>query len=280
MEKPKILVIGASGMLACPVIRKLEEASFGLRLFSRSVNPSMFVNEYELMQGDLFRPADLEPAMEGCSAIHISISNLDEAKATEAILEAAKKKGIRRISMVSGCTVSQENRWAGFIDRKYRAEQMIISSGIPYFIFRCTWFFESLEMLVRNGKATILGKQPHSWHWLSAEDFGKMVARAYSERGDESGIYYAFGPEKATMKELLEAYCLEFYPEISKVSEVPIAMLRAIALLTGNRKLRFATALFSYFEKVTEPEIPEEELGQLGRPEMDFRRWIEFKKTG
>ena len=57
MEKMKILVIGASGMLAGPAIRKLDEAGFELRLFSRTVKPSMFINDYEIMQGDLFRPA-------------------------------------------------------------------------------------------------------------------------------------------------------------------------------------------------------------------------------
>ena len=280
MERLKVLVIGASGMLAGPVIRKLEEAGFDLRLFSRSVDSSMFINEYETLRGDLFNPADLEKAVEGCDAIHISISNLDEAKATRAILEVARKMEVSRISMVSGCTVSQENRWATFIDQKFQAEQMIINSGIPYYIFRCTWFFDSLEMMVRGGKAGILGKQPHSWHWLSAEDFGNMVARAYSDREDKGGIYYAYGPEKATMKDLLERYCREFHPEIKKVGEAPIPLLRVIAFLTRNKKLRFATDLFSYFEKVSEPEIPEKELARLGRPVMDFNKWVEFKRTG
>ncbi|MEZ4998505.1 MAG: hypothetical protein R2758_13925 [Bacteroidales bacterium] len=43
-----------------PVIRKLDEKGFDLRLFSRSVNPSMFVNDYDIMRGDVFNIADLE----------------------------------------------------------------------------------------------------------------------------------------------------------------------------------------------------------------------------
>jgi uncharacterized protein YbjT (DUF2867 family) len=83
MEKMKILVIGASGLLAGPVIRKLDEKGYDLRLFSRSVKPSMFVNDYDIAQGDVFNPADLEKAVSGCDAVHISLASADDVKAVE-----------------------------------------------------------------------------------------------------------------------------------------------------------------------------------------------------
>jgi len=274
----KILVIGASGLLAGPVIRKLDEKGFELRLFSRSVNPSMFVNEYDMVQGDLFNPADLGKAAQGCDAIHITISTSDDVKATEAILNAAEKNQIKRISMISGCTVAEENRWFPFIDQKYRAEQLILQSGIPYFIFRPTWFFESLGMMVRNGKATILGKQTERYHWVAADDLGRMVANAYQMEGTWNGIHYVYGPEQYTMKEILEMYCRELHPDIQKVSETPIPVLKMIAFLTGNKQLKFAASLFSYFEKVKEPVVPDEDLDKLGKAETDFATWIKAKK--
>jgi len=277
MKKMKILVIGASGLLAGPVIRKLDEKGFELRLFSRSVKPSMFINEYDIVQGDLFNPDDLEKAMMGCDAVHISISTNDDVAATVAILNMAKEKGIRLISIISGCTVSEENRWFEFIDQKFRAEQLIIQSGIPYFIFRPTWFFESLEMLVRNGKATILGRQTESYHWVAADDLGKMVANAYSTAGSENKIYYVYGPEQYSMKVMLEKYCGRLYPEIKEVKVAPIPMLKMIAFLTRNKTLKFAATLFSYFEKVKEPEIPEQDLVRLGKAEIDFESWMESK---
>jgi uncharacterized protein YbjT (DUF2867 family) len=274
----KILVIGASGLLARPVIRKLDEKGYELRLFSRTVNPSMFVNEYEMVQGDLFNPADLEKAVQGCDAIHVTISTSDDVKATEAILNTAEKNQINRISMISGCTVAEENRWFPFIDQKFRAEQLILQSGIPYYIFRPTWFFESLGMMVRNGKATVLGKQTDRYHWVAADDLGRMVARAYQQEGTGNGIYYVYGPERYTMKEILEIYCRELHPEIKKVSEIPIPVLKMIAFLTGNKQLKFAASLFSYFEKVSEPAVPEEDLGKLGKAETDFATWLKAKK--
>ena len=276
--KMKILIIGASGMLAGPVIRKLDEAGFELRLFSRSVKPSMFINEYEIIQGDLFNTYDLDKAVQDCDAIHISVSTGDEVKASEAILDVAVKQQIKRISMVSGCTVSEENRWFSFIDQKFRAEQMIMQSGIPYFIFRPTWFFESLGMMVRDGRTTVLGKQTGMYHWVAADDFGTMVVNAYRNEGNSSGIYYIYGPERYGMKEMLEMYCREFHPEIEKVSETPIPVLRFIAFMTGNRQLKSAASLFSYFEKVKEPEIREHELTRLGKAETDYKAWVESRK--
>jgi uncharacterized protein YbjT (DUF2867 family) len=273
MEKIKVLVVGASGLLAGPVIRKLDEKGFELRLFSRSVKPSMFVNDYEIVNGDVFNPADLEKAMTGCNAVHISISTTDDVKAVGAILDTAKKKEIRYVSLISGCTVSEENRWFKFIDDKIRIEQMVMQSGLSWFIFRPTWFFESLGMFVRNGKASVLGKLTESYHWVAADDMGKMVAEAYSAPGAENRAYFVYGPERYSMKEMVEKYCKALHPEIKTIDETPLLPLKIIAFLTRNRKLKFAASLFSYFEKVKEPQVPEAELALLGKPETDFDSW-------
>ncbi len=267
-------------MLARPVIRKLDEAGFQLRLFSRSVNPSMFNKDHEIVRGDLFNRSDLEKAVDGCDAIHISVSTADEHKSTGAIVNVAIQKQVKLIGIVSGCTVSEENRWFPFIDRKFLAEQLVINSGIPYLIFRPTWFFESLELMVRNGKATVLGRQPNPYHWVAADDLGSMAANAYSGEEAKNGIYYIYGPEKCLMKDMLEKYCRIMHPGIRKVSVTPIPILKIIAFLTGKKELRNATALFSYFQKVGEPEIPSEKLSALGEPRIDFKRWVELKKQG
>ena len=278
MEKIKVLVIGASGLLAGPVIRKLDEKGFDLRLFSRSVNPSMFVNDYDIMRGDVFNIADLEKAMNGCDAVHISISTDDDVRAVTGIVEMAKKKEIRYISLISGCTVSEENRWFKFIDDKMKIEQMVKQSGLSWFIFRPTWFFESLGMFVRNGKASVLGRLTDRYHWVAADDMGKMVAEAYSTPGAEDRVYFVYGPERYTMKEMLGKYCGALHPEIKTVNETPLLPLKIIAFMTRNRKLKFAVSLFGYFEKVKEPEVPEADLALLGRPATDFDSWVRSKQ--
>lgn len=92
------------------------------------------------------------------------------------------------------------------------------------------------------------------------------------------GIFYVYGPEKFKMKQLLERYCEELHPEIKKVTETPLPVLRIIAFLTGNGPLKFAVRLFSYFEKVKEPEVPMKDLARLGKAEFDFETWIKSRK--
>jgi len=277
MGKMKILVIGASGLLAGPVIRKLDEKGYDLRLFSRSVKPSMFVNDHEITQGDVFNVADLEKAVSGCDALHISLASADDVKAVSNIIEVSKRNGVRRISLVSGCTVAEENRWFKFTDDKFRTEQMIMQSGFSWYIFRPTWFFDSLPMFVRNGKASVLGRLTDRYHWVAADDLGTMVADAYSTAGAENRIYYVYGPERYTMKEMIEKYCRALHPEIKSVGETPLLPVKIIAFLTRNRQLKFAASLFGYFEKVREPEVFETDLALLGRPSTDFDAWVRSK---
>ncbi|MDF1576572.1 MAG: hypothetical protein P1P86_15410 [Bacteroidales bacterium] len=79
------------------------------------------------------------------------------------------------------------------------------------------------------------------------------------------------------MKELLDAYCKRLYPEIKEVTVKPLPLLKIIAFLTRNKKLKFAASLFAYFEKVKEPDIPEPNLVRLGKAETDFNTWITSK---
>lgn len=59
----KVLIVGASGMLAKPVIKHLDNAGYSLRLFSRNVQQSMFDKEYEIVRGNVFNLNDLSLAM-------------------------------------------------------------------------------------------------------------------------------------------------------------------------------------------------------------------------
>jgi len=274
----KILIIGASGMLAKPVIEYLDKEKFQLRLFSRTVKNSMFDKDYDILQGDVFNANDLDRAMSDCDTVHISLSNIDEAKATEAIIESAKKNQIKIISFVSGCTVSEENRWFKMIDNKYLAEQAIIKSGISYMIFRPTWFFESLDLMIRNGKASVIGKQPNPFHWVAADDFARMITTAFKKSEALNKVFYILGPEPFLMKELLEKYCSENFASIKKVSTVPIGMMKFIAMLSRNKQLKFVAEMFAYFEKVKEECDTKETNLLLGKPEIKFDNWLLNRK--
>lgn len=271
----KILIAGATGLLAKPVIEYFDKEGFELKLFSRSIESTTYEKKFDIVKGDVFNDEDLEKALDGCDAVHITLSKLDEPAAVSKILNTAKEKSIKLISYVSGSTVSEENRWFKMIDDKMKVEEMIIDSGIPYIFFRPTWFFESLKMMVRDGKAMMIGKQPIPWSWVAADDFGRMVAHAYSNDEALNKIFYIHGPEKHLMIDLLEKYAEHLKLEHTTVKPAAIGMLKFIAFVTGNTMLKFATKLFAYFEKTEELGDPTEANELLGKPTTTFEEWLD-----
>ncbi len=273
----KILVVGASGKLARPVIQELDKRGFELRLFSRNVNSDMFFKPFEIVNGDVFNRTDLEKAIKGCEAIHINLSDIDEAKATREITKVAVEEDVKLISTISGCTVAEENRWFPMIDNKFRAEQNLMNSGIPCLIFRASWFFESLELMVRKGKASVIGNQKNPYHWIAAGDYARMVGEAYIQPEIRNKIFYVMGEKPYTMKALLREYCEVTHPGIKKVNSMSPGMLRFIALVSGNKKLREVTDMFGYFEKTKEKGDAQETYNMLGKPETSFEKWLAIK---
>ncbi len=275
----KTLIIGATGLLARPVIQEMLKRGHTLRLFSRSASAKDFPEQTEVIRGDVFNTDDLGKAIQGCDAIHITIGRTAETPAMQNILSIAKQENIRLISYVSGNTVREENRWFPMMDDKFRAEQLLIQSGIPYLIFRATWFFESLSYMIRGNRATILGKQPHAYHWLAASDFAKMIANGYENKDAWNKVHYTLGREPATIEEMLEKYCAALRPDIRQVKSVPIGILKVMAFLSRNKPLKFAADLFAYFSKT--PEYPkagyEDEL--IGKAATSFDDWISIQKS-
>jgi len=270
----KILIIGASGMLAKPVVKELDKRGYQLRLFSRSVQQSMFPKDYEIVNGDVYSIEDLKNAMAGCNAVHVSLTVDDEAGAMQCIVDAGRESGIELISTISGCTVAEENRWFHMVDDKFRAEQILIQSGINYMIFRATWFFESLGLLVRNGKAMMIGRQNHPYHWIAAADYARMVGEAFDRPAAANRIFYALGETPLLMKDLLVKYCEIQHPEIKKISTTPTGMLKMIATLSGKKPLKKVAEMFAYFEKTPEMGDPAETYAMLGKPQLSFQDWL------
>ena len=132
--------------------------------------------------------------------------------------------------------------------------------------------------MIRNGKASIIGKQPNPFHWLAADDFARMISTAYKKSEALNKVFYILGPEPFLMKKLLKRYCSENFAGIKKVSSIPLGMIKIIAMLSRNKQLKFAAEMFAYFEKVKEVCDTKETNLLLGKPEITFDNWLLNKK--
>ncbi|MFM2386692.1 MAG: hypothetical protein RL660_1449, partial [Bacteroidota bacterium] len=194
--------------------------------------------------------------------------------AVQKIIKSAKKNNINLISYVSGATVCKENIGMPFIKAKYDSEQFIKESGIPYMIFRPTWFMESLALMIQDGKANIMGKQPLKIRWIASEDFGTRLVNAYQNSDNLNKEFNTYGPEELTMNEALELYVKAKHPNISKVANAPFWVLKTIAFLSNNKQLKAFIPMFEYFEKTKEAGSPEIADSSLGKSGITLKDWL------
>ncbi len=276
-----ILVIGGTGMLGQPVARRLQEDGFRVRIMTRNHRKArkMFDDSFEIFAGDPMDTHCVEEALHGCSGVHISLPTEIEQPVAETVAKVAARQGMERITYISGATVSEENRWFPMVNRKFLAEQAIHEAGLPYTILCPTWVMESLPMFVNQGRASVLGKQPHPYHWVAAEDIARLVSTAYELGAAAPQRVIIHGPEAIRMDEALRRYCAVFHPDIKQVSSLPLWFVKLLAIITGNHGLKGAGELMAYFEKVGEGRNLPEVNGVLDMPTITIDMWLQNRKA-
>jgi uncharacterized protein YbjT (DUF2867 family) len=232
---------------------------------------------FEFVEGDVSDRASLAKALEGCAAVHVSLNGAGdwdlERRGAEAVASVASKAGVQRISLISGASTCVANAWFPMTRAKLEAERAVEASGVPFTIFRCTMFMETLPMFVRDGKAMVMGRQPHPWRWLAATDFAAMVARALELPEAAGKVLHIRGPEALTMEQAVEIYRKLCAPK-AKSMHVPFWMLQVMALLPGAQELRrVGLPLMRYFSKVPETGDPAEAEAMLGAATTTVEAW-------
>ncbi len=165
------------------------------------------------------------------------------------------------------------------VDRKFLAEKAIRESGIPYVMICPTWVMESLPLFVNQGRAAVLGKQSHPYHWVAAEDIARMVATAYGLWEATNRRFIVHGPEVISMQDALRRYCAAFHPEIKEISSMPFWLVKLLAILTRNPGLKGAGEMMAYFEKVGEWKNLPQANCILGAPTTTLDKWLKMRKN-
>ena len=277
----RILLIGATGLLGEPVARGFQRAGFSVRVMSRNVvlARTRFPEPFEVVEGDALKRVDVEKALSGCDAAHISIDSDREDECVGQLVEAAKVQKLKRITYVSGTTVCEENRWFPLVDRKMRSEHAINNSGIDDTIFCPGWFMEMLGRFVRNGHAMVFGNPSRYWHFVSVQDFARMIIESYRRPEAVHKRLFVHGPQALSVIDALQAYCRVLHPDIRSIRRIPYFPLRLLASLRGNAELKAGLDIVSYLEKVGERGDPSEANAMLGPPQLTLAQWLQTGKA-
>jgi uncharacterized protein YbjT (DUF2867 family) len=274
-------------MLGEPVARRLVADGYRVRVLARSPARAKerLGSELEIVEGDVEQPETLDAGLRDCVGVHVNLAggpdvesyDRIEHRGTANVAAAAARAGVERISYLSGASVSGENAWFHATKAKFQAEAAIHASGVPYSIYRATWFHESLPLFVRNGKAVVMGRQVHPWHWVAAEDYARMVSTAFRLPEAANKTFYVLGPEAYTLEQALQLYCARVVPD-AQLKRVPLWVLGVVARLTRNAVLSDAVRLMRYFERPREGGDPREANALLGAPSKTLAEWCEEQK--
>ena len=281
-----ILIIGGTGMLGKPVAQQLKAGGFNVRLLARNPEKAqkLLGDGYEIVKGDVDNAAALKEAMTGVDGVHISLKGgpteadferMDHL-ATRDIANAAKEMSVGRVTILSAYAVSEEKADTPESRSKVKGEAALKSSGVPYTIFRASWFMETLPLFVQGKSISLIGNLPHPLHWISAEDYARMVSKSYQTEETLNKELYIFGPEAYTMGEAMKIYADHTGVKVAPMST---QMLAALGALTFKAEWKGMAVLMKHYENWGEDGSPEEANRLLGAPRITLKEWCEKNRT-
>jgi hypothetical protein len=152
-------------------------------------------------------------------------------------------------------------------------------------IFRCTMVLETLPHW-----QYLIGPQPTKWHWIAADDYAAMVAKAYVTPAAANQTFFVYGPgPPLTLEEALNDYFLpigggggatdnDYYSSSSRTSipQFPTWFMTIRSWLPGNELLRDKTLpKFAWLAKISEGGDPQPAQDLLGAPTITIKQWCE-----
>src|SRR5579859_4656681 len=147
----KIFLTGATGFVGSHLVKRLLAEGHSVRALVRDVDKAgRLARGAELVMGDVVANAGLDEGLPGCDAvIHLVGIIVENGGATfdqvhhlgaRHVVEAARRSGIRRFVHMSALGVRADGV-AAYQTTKWKAEEAVRESGIPYCILRPSLIF-------------------------------------------------------------------------------------------------------------------------------------------
>lgn len=281
-----ILVIGATGMLGRPVVRRLVRHGLAIRAFVRDEARAraMLPAECELAIGDLRDETSLERAMHGVDAVYANLNTPFDQRSpydpdrdgTAAIVRAMQVAGVDRFVRISAMGVPEATGEWWAIDRKARTDKLVMASPLRWTIFRPTWFMESLPLFAIGRRWIVRFGTPRTglW-WIAGDDYARMVGAAMSREEAVNQVYIAQGPEQVSLRDAVARLARATRPR-RRVLPVPRSALRCAALALA--KPRYLNDLFDISWKWT-TDFRGEAAHAFARPRMTIQDYAQYVES-
>jgi len=208
-----ILLTGGTGTLGRLVLGRLRRAGSKTRILSRNHHENDAAVEYA--RGDLATGQGVRNALDGCEiVIHCAGSAKGDNEKAENLVKAAQVEGALHIVFISVVGADKvpissaiDRALFGYYGAKFRSEQLIADSGIPWTTLRATQFHDLVLTTVRGMAKMPVVPVPKGVRFQpidAAEVADRMVELA---AGSPAGMVPAIGgPRIYQMSDLLRSY--------------------------------------------------------------------------
>ncbi len=253
-----ILVTGATGFVGQHLMERLRGRGEALRPLVRDARDARDAErlrslDVEPVVGDVVDPAALARAMAGVdTVVHLAAITVEKgaatfdrvnARGTYNVVDAARHAGVARFLYLSASGARDDPRYP-YLRSKWRGEQAVAGSGIPYVVLRPSLIFgrsdhfcAALASLARRSPVVpIPGDGQSLFQPVWVEDVCTCVLKALDDDVYLGGVYEIGGPEQLSYDEIADIVMRVLGKRRRKV-HVPltlltpaVAVMRALAL--------------------------------------------------
>jgi len=232
VKRHQIVITGASGFVARNLRKYLSEKNIKLISISRN-NFRQFKNELKIVSKNYDEKSILSKIQNSDAIIHLvgigkqSIMtdyNMINVEFTKHIVNLSKKAKINKFIFTSGLGVSS-NTSSGYFISKYKAERLIVNSGLDYTIFRPSYivgkddlFTKYLKKQIKKGKIVIPGSGTYSIQPIYIRDVVEIFLQSVLQTKFSNKIIDLVGPDYITFEQYVKLFSKGTKTSIKKIN--------------------------------------------------------------
>jgi len=231
-RSPKIVITGASGFVATNLRKYLSEKNVQLISISRN-NFKEFRNEQKIIS-KTYDPNVLLPKIKnsdviihlvgiGKQSIKINYETVN-VEFTNHILNLSKKSKIKKFIFTSGLGVSDKTSLEYFIS-KYKAEKLIVNSGLDYTVFRPSYIVGKNDLLtkylkkqIKNKQILIPGSGKYSIQPIHISDVVQIISQSTFDIKFKNKILDLVGPNYISFEKYVKLFSKGTNSKIKKIN--------------------------------------------------------------
>ena len=231
-KRIKVTVTGANGFVAKNLRKYLSKHNIDLISISRS-DFKQYKNEFKIISKNYDEKIIINKIKNSDVLIHLvgigkQSVNIDyemiNVEFTKHLVNLARKAKIKKIIYNSGLGVSSKTS-VGYFISKYKAEKIIMSSGLNYTIFRPSYivgkddlFTKFLKKQIKLKIIEIPGSGNYSIQPISINDVVKVFHQSLDQIKFKNKIIDLVGPDYLTFEQYVKLFSKNTGTKIKKIN--------------------------------------------------------------